>query len=385
MLDADGELDESEWLFLIGGAAAVAGGGLLAADNENSPQPANPCADWLSGKAWADVCELSRMGQFRALTEAIMARPEQWRQWLDLPEPTQHPSPHVGDIEDYRREQNINLSSQPVQSPVSPSKLKQEMFSAHGSYADSPIGSTCSSARLRTRRKSSLEGLTTLQRLLVLRCMRPDKCIPALVSFITEKLGPEYVEPPPFDLKASYDESTASTPIIFVLSPGADPAEHLKSFQINLFKDVNLTRCSLGQGQGPLAERMVNEALTASERSAGWWVLLANCHLAPSWMNDLERIADEVSSRERLPKSFRLWLTSAPADCFPVSVLRRGVKVTNEPPAGLRANLLGSYHSIPETEFDGVDDGGTLKTLHFGLCLFHAIVQERRKFGPLGW
>ena len=59
--------------------------------------------------------------------------------------------------------------------------------------------------------------------------------------------------------------------------------------------------------------------------------------------------------------------------------------MTNEPPAGLRANLLGSYHSIPETEFDGVDDGGTLKTLHFGLCLFHAIVQERRKFGPLGW
>ena len=65
------------------------------------------------------------MGQFRALTEAIMARPEQWRQWLDLPEPTQHPSPHVGDIEDYRREQTHNLSSQPVQSPVSPSKLNK--------------------------------------------------------------------------------------------------------------------------------------------------------------------------------------------------------------------------------------------------------------------
>ena len=132
-----------------------------------------------------------------------------------------------------------------------------------------------------------------------------------------------------------------------MLSPGADPAEHLKSFQINLFKDVNLTRCSLGQGQGPLAERMVNEALTASERSAGWWVLLANCHLAPSWMNDLERIADEVSLERAPPKELPVMLTSAPADCFPVSVLRRGVKVTNEPPAGLRANLLGSYHSIP--------------------------------------
>ena len=38
-------------------------------------------------------------------------------------------------------------------------------------------------------------------------------------------------------------------------------------------------------------------------------------------------------------------------------VLRVGVKVTNEPPRGLRANLLGSYLTASEADFEGVDDG----------------------------
>lgn len=46
---------------------------------------------------------------------------------------------------------------------------------------------------------------------------------PAITSFVTDKLGKKFVEPPPFDLTKSYLDSNATIPLIFVLSPGADP------------------------------------------------------------------------------------------------------------------------------------------------------------------
>ncbi|CAF3510924.1 unnamed protein product [Rotaria socialis] len=289
----------------------------------DNPYP-NPASDWLNDKSWSEIVRGSDLPALRGLMAHVKENPNKWKTLYDSPTPHEQ------------------------------------------SYPD------------------DFNNLSSLERLLVLRLFRPDKIVPAVQQYIIKQMGHQFVEPPTFDLPGSYADSSAVTPLIFVLSPGADPMMALLKFgeTMGVF-DERIKTVSLGQGQGPYAQSLITEGV-----QKGTWVILQNCHLAASWMPKLERICEELLVPGKVNNEFRLWLTSYPSDLFPVTILQNGIKMTNESPKGLRANLLRSYLNDPvndQTFFNGCNKPEKWRKFLFGLCFFHGLVQERRQFGPLGW
>ena len=96
----------------------------------------------------------------------------------------------------------------------------------------------------------------------------------------------------------------------------------------------------------------------------------------------------QIRGQDNTHSSFRLWLTSYPSEVFPATVLQSGIKMTNEPPIGLKSNMLGSYKTEPLSDprfFSNNSKSAEFKKIAFGLTMFHAILLQRCNYGPLGW
>lgn len=155
--------------------------------------------------------------------------------------------------------------------------------------------------------------------------------------FLSNHIGQRFVEPQSTDLTLMFQESSPVIPLIFVLSAGTDPAAELYKFADKNRMSKRMAVISLGQGQGPRAEKMIEEGV-----DTGLWVFFQNCHLAPSWMPRLERLLENIRP-DHVHRDFRIWLTSTPSPHFPVAILQNGSKMTVEPPRGIKANLLRAY------------------------------------------
>ena len=54
--------------------------------------------------------------------------------------------------------------------------------------------------------------------------------LPAITNYVSEEMGPRFVEPMPFSISPSFNDSSAISPLVFVLSPGSDPMTSLMKF-----------------------------------------------------------------------------------------------------------------------------------------------------------
>jgi len=102
----------------------------------------------------------------------------------------------------------------------------------------------------------------------------------------------------------------------------------------------------------------------------------------PGFLFELEKKLDAFAAEGSNP-GFRLFLTSDPSKAIPIGLLEKCIKLTNEPPEGLKANMKRAYAFFTKEEID--EKESKVKAILFALCYFHSVMLERKKFGPKGW
>ncbi|RDD42081.1 Dynein beta chain, ciliary [Trichoplax sp. H2] len=227
---------------------------------------------------------------------------------------------------------------------------------------------------------------SSLQKLCMLRALRPDRMTYAISNFVEEKLGHKYVENRQIEFSRSFEESSPATPIFFILSPGVDPLKDVEALGKKLGYTISagsLHNISLGQGQEIVAEQSLD--LAARE---GHWVILQNIHLVAKWLPTLEKKIETYS--EGSHENYRVFMSAEPAPTpeshiIPQGLLQASIKITNEPPTGMQANLYKALDNFNQDTLEICTRESEFKSILFALCYFHAVVAERRKFGPQGW
>ena len=296
---------------------------------KTSVDPGNmgPLHEWLPENIWPKVKGLENMQRFKGLGDNMQSDSDEWSAWFDIE--------------------------------------KAEKARLPGDYEQS---------------------LSPFDKLVLLRAMRPDRLMNSLSEFIGNSMGKDYVTQKPFNMKATYDETSNKIPVFFVLFAGVDPTPWVE----NLGKELGISsenksfvNISMGQGQESPAETIISRFA-----KQGGWVMLQNCHLMSSWVPKLERLLEVVS--EDAHTDFRCFLSAEPPPIsswrnMPESLMQSCVKVANEAPADIQSNLIRAWDNFSNETINACSKPNEMKACLFSLCWFHAVVCGRRRFGQQGW
>lgn len=213
-----------------------------------------------------------------------------------------------------------------------------------------------------------------LRNALIIKCFRPDRLVPALAAFVAVVFKRDLFAETTYDLSNMVqNEVAAASPVCLCSVPGYDA-----SYRVDNLVTATSARCTsvaMGSQEG---FALADQAIAAAART-GNWVLLKNVHLAPTWLSQLEKRLQSLNPNH----AFRLFLTMEMNPAIPVNILRQGRVLMNEPPPGIRANILDTLRTLSPAR---LASGPAEKTrLYFLVAWFHAVVQERLRYVPLGW
>ncbi|KAM0792972.1 hypothetical protein ACM66B_002727 [Microbotryomycetes sp. NB124-2] len=213
-----------------------------------------------------------------------------------------------------------------------------------------------------------------LRNMLIVKCLRPDRLLQSVAIFVNGVFGRDLFLEVTYDFaQVVQDEVEAASPICLSSVPGYDASYRVDS----LVAQVGAKCASIAMGSHE-GYSLADQAIAAAART-GNWVMLKNVHLSAAWLGQLEKRLHSLNPN----KAFRLFLTMETNPKIPVNILRQGRVLMNEPPPGIRANILESLRSIPPAR---LANGPAEKArLYFLLAWFHAVVQERLRYVPLGW
>ncbi|KAL3100094.1 hypothetical protein niasHS_000705 [Heterodera schachtii] len=169
------------------------------------------------------------------------------------------------------------------------------------------------------------------------------------------------------------NEVQSKVPVLLCSATGYDVSNRVEDLASELERDI--LSIALGSAEG---FEQANNALLSTRRSVRW-ILLKNVHLATEWLTQLEKKFRLHTPHEH----FRLILTAEIGSALPISMIQASRVLVFEPSTGLKANLLRSLSSISPARIAKAP--AERARLYFIICWFHAIVQERLRYQPLGW
>ena len=277
---------------------------------------------WLPDKAWLNVIALAEgvSKTFKILPDYITRAEKAWKEWCDVEAPENAPLPEIDD------------------------------------------------------------RLEPFDRLLVVRALREDRAMLAALNFVAAVLGKEYAEPLQLDFEQVIDTTTGTTPIIFLLSQGSDPSALIEA-SAKKRKKMIIPQGGISMGQGQ--EQAAMDATLAAFAGCGEWALLQNCHLGLKFLEELETVLIKTDP-DQIGEETRVLVTTEAHKKFPIGLLQMSIKLTNEPPPGIKAGIKRTYGWFNQEMLDSYRRQ-EWKPMLFTQCFIHSLVVERRKFGPIGF